>query len=203
MAFKQVLYPSSHGFISTINGRCTRFPKTLKKKNPVYARRNGNINDWKVGIVHRMEGRKAKELSFIKGEIVNREQEFIKLEGRKIYRGESQKPRVRTNLIARIFADLGCRIWFVEKNGFSSRLRKGVVRATLPQNIKDVYIGKWYGLWNSQMEEKPWKPLHIVCTYTLFFPRRNRSWSQMWLNISAWHSIMALMKSWWKDGKIA
>lgn len=57
-----------------------------------------------------MEGRKAKELSFIKGEIVNREQEFIKLEGRKIYRGESQKPRVRTNLRARIFADLGCRI---------------------------------------------------------------------------------------------
>lgn len=57
-----------------------------------------------------MEGRKAKELSFIKGEIVNREQEFIKLEGRKIYRGESQKPRVRTNLRARIFADLVCRI---------------------------------------------------------------------------------------------
>lgn len=83
----------------------------------------------------------------VKGEIISREQEFIKLQGGKIYRGESQNPTVRNNLRARIFADQGCIILFVEKNGFfSPRLRKGIVRLTLQRNLKYVCIGKWYGL---------------------------------------------------------
>lgn len=147
-----------------------------------------------------MEGREAKGPTFIKSETVNREKEFIKLQDRKIHWGESQKPRVRNNLTARIF----CMILFAEKNWLFSRLRKGVVRATLPRNMKDVCIGEWYGLWNLQKEEKTWK--HF-CTHgkhlSFFVSKRNISWSQMWPNISAGHATDTLMKSRWKEGEIA
>lgn len=58
----------------------------------------------------RMVRRESKDTGSIKNKIVNR-----KLHGRRIYRRESQKSRVRSNLRVNIFAELGCVIIFVEK----------------------------------------------------------------------------------------
>lgn len=124
-----------------------------------------------------MEGREAKELTFIKGKIVNREQESIKLQGRKIYRGESQNPRVRNNLRARIFADLGYMLLFVEKNGYLFKAQKKCCKNNSAKKYKRCFARVSGMVYETCTRRKNHEShfVHMVCIYILFFSRRNVS----------------------------
>lgn len=119
-------------------------------------------------------GRESKEPSSIQCKIVNREPEFIKLHGRRIYREESQKSRVSNNLRAKTFAELSCTM-FVKKSEFF-RAQKRCCKSRFCQEIYVRCLYK-YVVWCIKFAKKKKKKqgkqfcIHSIHLYFSFLKK--------------------------------